>query len=206
MSPIQTILGFWRSASASSPSNIDIEAQTHTTVVSGTHTPLPISLAAPAAAHAYAPTYRNTATNLADDFFGVTRTVRDSRHDDVRMSTPSEEMPPPYLYTSRDEEECLPAYDAPLAEPTTLAQYLFRFGFLLFPFWILGAMILLSPLSAPADFHASKPEAERQMLVSLMRNAEVKWAKRCCYALVCLGVCVGVIVGVVAGVMNSKGL
>ncbi|KZP23497.1 hypothetical protein FIBSPDRAFT_952018 [Athelia psychrophila] len=129
MSPIQTILGFWRSTStsASSSSNIDIEAQTHTTVVSGTHTPLPISLAAPAAAHAYAPASRNTATNPADDFFGVTRTVRDSRHDDVRMSTPSEEMPPPYLYTSRDEEECLPAYDAPLAEPTTLAQYLLRF-------------------------------------------------------------------------------
>lgn len=67
-------------------------------------------------------------------------------------------------------------------------------------------MILLSPLSAPADFHASKPETERQMLVSLMRNAEVKWAKRCCYAMVCLGICAGVVVGVVAGVIHSKGL
>ena len=129
MSPIQTILGFWRSTStASSSSNIDLEAQNTTAMVSGTHTPLPASLAAPAAAHTFAPASRNTASNPVDDFFGVTRTVRDSRHDDARMPTPSEELPPPYLYTSRDEE-CLPAYDAPLAEPTTLAQYLFRFGF-----------------------------------------------------------------------------
>ncbi|KAF7984430.1 hypothetical protein HWV62_14498 [Athelia sp. TMB] len=198
MSPIQTILGFWRSPSnASSSLDTDLEAQNTTVVVSGTHTPLPISLAAPAAAHTFAPTSRNTATNPVDDFFGVTRTVRDSRHDDVRMPAPSEELPPPYLCTSRDEEECLPAYDAPLAEPTTLAQYLFRFGF---------SMILLSPLSAPDDFHATKPEAERQMLVSVMRNAEVRWAKRCCYALVSLGLIVGIVVGVVAGVMNSRGL
>ncbi|KAF7969600.1 hypothetical protein HWV62_26835 [Athelia sp. TMB] len=221
MSPIQTILGFWRSTSAaSSSSNTDLEAQNTITVVSGTHTPLPISLAAPAAAHTFAPTSRNITSNPVDDFFGVTRTVRDSRHDDVRMPTPSEELPPPYLCTSRDEEECLPAYDAPLAEPTTLAQYLFRFGFyteepalivilslaVFFPFWILGAMILLSPLSAPADFHATKPEAERQMLVSLMRNAEIRWAKRCCYALVSLGLIVGTVIGVVEGVMHSRGL
>ncbi|KAF7984445.1 hypothetical protein HWV62_14528 [Athelia sp. TMB] len=129
MSPIQTILGFWRSTStASSSSNTDLEAQNTITVISGTHSPLPISLAAPAATHTFAPTSRNAATNPVDDFFGVTRTVRDSRHDDVRMPTPSEELPPPYLCTSRDEEG-LPAYDAPLAEPTTLAQYLFRFGF-----------------------------------------------------------------------------
>lgn len=128
MSPIQTILGFWRSTAASSSSNIDIEAQTHSTVVSGTHAPLPASLATPAAAHTYAPASYNTATDPVNDFFGVTRTVRDSRHDDVHMVTPSEEMPPPYLSASRDEE-CLPAYDAPLADPTTLAQYLFRFGF-----------------------------------------------------------------------------
>ncbi|KAF7964591.1 hypothetical protein HWV62_5377 [Athelia sp. TMB] len=207
MSPIQTILGFWRSTStASSSSDTDLEAQNTITVVSGTHTPLPITLAAPAAAHTFAPASRNTTSNPVDDFFGVTRTVRDSRHDDVHMPTPSEELPPPYLCASRDEEECLPAYDAPLAEPTTLAQYLFRFGFLFFPFWILGAMILLSPLSAPADFHATKPEAERQMLVSLMRNAEIRWAKRCCYALVCLGLLVGIVVGVVEGVMHSRGL
>ena len=71
------------------------------------------------------------------------------------------------------------------------------------PFWILGVIILISPLSAPADFHANKPESERQELITIMRKAELKWARRCLFALAILLVTIGVIVGIAVGVMSS---
>ena len=54
----------------------------------------------------------------------------------------------------------------------------------MFPlFWVAGALILFSPLSAPADWETSKPELEREELIASMRRAEVKWARRCLAAL-----------------------
>jgi hypothetical protein len=70
-------------------------------------------------------------------------------------------------------------------------------------FWILGVIILLSPLSAPdstdpsSGWLAEKSDEERQFVVSEMRRVEVKWAKRCLWALstlVILGVAVGLAV------------
>ena len=53
----------------------------------------------------------------------------------------------------------------------------------MFPlFWVAGALILLSPLSAP-DWELSKSEIEREELIESMRRTEVKWAKRCLLAL-----------------------
>ena len=72
------------------------------------------------------------------------------------------------------------------------------------PFWILGVIILISPLSAPADFHANKPESERQELITIMRKAELKWARRCLFALAILLVTIGVIVGIAVGVMRGQ--
>ena len=55
----------------------------------------------------------------------------------------------------------------------------------MFPlFWLAGALILLSPLRAPEDWEAGKPEAERAELVASMRRTEVRWARRCLGALV----------------------
>lgn len=68
----------------------------------------------------------------------------------------------------------------------------------------MGAIILLSPLSAPADFHANKPESERQELITIMRKAELKWARRCLFALAILLVAIGAIVGIVLGVMKGQ--
>ncbi|KAJ7510471.1 hypothetical protein B0H11DRAFT_2216263 [Mycena galericulata] len=89
-------------------------------------------------------TVQNT-TNPVDDFFGYTLAssrTRDSRHDlanSPRQSLPL--APPPY-----DEA---PEYTQKPKEPVTLAMYLFKFGFLFPPFWIMGIVILLSPLRAP---------------------------------------------------------
>lgn len=71
------------------------------------------------------------------------------------------------------------------------------------PFWILGAIILLSPLTAPADFEPSKSEDERQQLVHIMRETEVKWAKRCAFALLAFVVLLGLVAGIAVAVMHS---
>ena len=69
----------------------------------------------------------------------------------------------------------------------------------------MGAMILLSPLKAPADFEPSKSEAERQELVQSIRKTELKWAKRSAWALLVLVVSLGIICGVIAAVAESSG-
>ncbi|RPD65680.1 hypothetical protein L226DRAFT_501321 [Lentinus tigrinus ALCF2SS1-7] len=131
-------------------------------------------------------------TDAVDDFFGAPRRAtstttmtgtRESRHDEIRLSThtdgsASETLPPPY--------ECSiepPAYSR-VADQPTLAMYLFKFGFLFPLFWLAGALILLSPLRAPSDWEAAKPDIERAELIESMRRTEVKWARRCLVALV----------------------
>ncbi|KAJ4478562.1 hypothetical protein C8R41DRAFT_799429 [Lentinula lateritia] len=107
------------------------------------------------------------------------------------------------------EQEALPPYiEEPPAytpsgsnEPITLAMYLFKFGFLFPPFWIIGAFILLSPLRQPESTPSSvwlpeKTESEREEIIQKMRQAEVRWAKRCLVALCILLVLV--IVGALA--------
>ncbi|KAJ7056681.1 hypothetical protein C8F01DRAFT_992878 [Mycena amicta] len=131
-------------------------------------------------------------SNPVDDFFASPARTRESRHDQHRLSTAESLAPPPYV-------EC-PEYTLRAPEPVTLAMYLFKFGFLFPPFWILGVVILLSPLRAPpagppsASWLPEKTDAERQMIIERMRTAELKWAKRCLYALITL-ILVGVVVG-----------
>jgi len=138
---------------------------------------------------------RLTSTNPVDDFFGSVS----SRHD-RRISVdvlPAYVEPP--AYTWRD------------TEPITLAMYLFKFGFLFPPFWILGAIFLISPLRPPpsdqAGFPAWLPEkttAERQKIIESLRKVELKWARRCLIALIGL-LLVGVTIGLVAwGVLRAR--
>ncbi|PFH49020.1 hypothetical protein AMATHDRAFT_148596 [Amanita thiersii Skay4041] len=111
--------------------------------------------------------------NMFDDFFGIPVT-RESLHDNSNSY-----FPPPY-------PESLPGYSL-RAEPATLAMYLFKFGFLFPPFWIMGVVILLSPLSAPEEsWLPAKSEEERLSILSEIRKVEVKWAKRCLCALITL--------------------
>ncbi|KAJ6468378.1 hypothetical protein C8R45DRAFT_1055307 [Mycena sanguinolenta] len=126
----------------------------------------------------------HTTTNPVDDFFGysiVSTRTRDSRHD-MRISAADSLEPPPYVEA--------PEYTMHAREPVTLAMYMFKFGFLFPPFWIIGVIILFSPLRAPpaatpaAAWLPEKTDAERQVIIDRMRTAELKWAKRCLYALV----------------------
>jgi hypothetical protein len=77
------------------------------------------------------------------------------------------------------------------------------------PFWIFGIVILLSPLRAPpaatpsAAWLPEKTDAERQVIINRMRTAELKWAKRCLYALVTLLVVAAVISVAVWAVLRS---
>ncbi|TEB26418.1 hypothetical protein FA13DRAFT_1599009, partial [Coprinellus micaceus] len=121
-----------------------------------------------------------------DKFFGYRLATHESRHDRSSVAQAEEALP---AYVEKDYS--LPAYTATY-EPATLAMYLFKFGFLFFPFWIFGAFILLSPLREPPISEASpvwmpeKTEEERRQILEKMRTVEIKWAKRCLYALVAL--------------------
>lgn len=201
---ISSVFGNWRKASISSV-DTDLEAQT----VTGAHAPFTLPTATRAAHSAAAPTrtpqQNGNTTDYMDDFFGITRTraTHESRHDSY--VTPSRismaldgEAPPPYADVTEP-----PAYSSTPAEPVTLAMYLFKFGFLFPPFWVLGAIILLSPLKAPADFEPAKSEDERRELVCIMRDAEVKWAKRSAWALLIFLIVIGIIAGAIIGVLRS---
>ncbi|KAJ6466541.1 hypothetical protein C8R47DRAFT_1153613 [Mycena vitilis] len=148
-------------------------------------TPSAFAVPAPSAAvtHLERSSSVQSTTNPVDDFFGyalASSRTRDSRHD-RRISAADSLAPPPYLEA--------PEYTETAREPDTLAMYLFKFGFLFPPFWIMGVIVLLSPLRAPpaatpsAAWLPEKTDAERQVIINRMRTAELKWAKRCLYAL-----------------------
>ncbi|KAG2123414.1 hypothetical protein DEU56DRAFT_745459 [Suillus clintonianus] len=97
--------------------------------------------------------------------------------------------PPPYL--REGEFEKLPVYTAcPCPgtddEPITLARYLFVYGFFFPIFWIIGIAIFFLPLRPSSDWETGKSAEEKQRLLAEMRVSELKWAKRCLYALVAL--------------------
>jgi hypothetical protein len=69
----------------------------------------------------------------------------------------------------------------------------------------MGVIILLSPLRAPAPANTpgawlpEKTDAERQLIIKRMRTVELKWARRCLYALLAL---IHVIIAIVIGVVT----
>ncbi|KAI0314412.1 hypothetical protein OF83DRAFT_1136946 [Amylostereum chailletii] len=154
--------------------------------------------------------------NAVDIFFGVARSpscgTADSRHDErPAPSSPSDkkEAPPAYLYpvaTTINEmgEEELPTYAQSFgveaarseddAEPITLAQYFFKYGFFCPLLWFLSIFIFMSPLSAPTDWESTKTPAQREHLLRRMRDAEVRWAKRSLFAACTLLALIAIIV------------
>ncbi|KAJ3527659.1 hypothetical protein NM688_g8101 [Phlebia brevispora] len=86
----------------------------------------------------------------------------------------------------------LPSY-ASVAEPPTLAMYLFKFGFLFPLFWLAGVFVLLFPLQAPEGWEPTKTDTEREELLVCLRRTEIKWAKRCLVAFSALTVVVVIV-------------
>ncbi|KAJ6491852.1 hypothetical protein DFH09DRAFT_1338391 [Mycena vulgaris] len=124
----------------------------------------------PSLPHSSFHTSRALHTHPVDDFF---RHVHTSRKQDSR------DVPPPY--------DDLPEYPTTATEPVTLAMYLFRFGFLFPPFWIMGVIILLclcapTPADTPGAWLPEKPAAERMLILERMPTVELKLARRCFYA------------------------
>ncbi|EKM56530.1 uncharacterized protein PHACADRAFT_160057 [Phanerochaete carnosa HHB-10118-sp] len=182
----RTVFGTWISCPANQ--NLDLEAQ----VVIGTYEPGPFVTVA---SHAQ-PTDVKVADPF-DDFFGIARTshgIQDGRHDTRYASYQDDLPPPPYV-----EEVDLHTYNS-VAEPPTLAMYLFKFGFLFPLSWLTGIVILLCPLTPPEHWEPTKTEAGRKELLGLLRRTEIKWAKRCLIAFSVLALVIVALVVVIGGI------
>jgi len=125
--------------------------------------------------------YYSTSQAQADqiaDFFGASR---------------KSHTPPPKSPKSVDGATQLPKSE-PKSEPLTLARCMFFYGFMFPPFWVMGIIILTSKLRPTEDWELGKTEDEKTRLLAEMRIVEVKWAKRCIYALLTLFTIILVIV------------
>ncbi|KAF8896865.1 hypothetical protein CPB84DRAFT_1731520 [Gymnopilus junonius] len=175
------------STSYASTSNLDLEAQRPTP---------PLGALTPAVTHSTWTVQPLHVLDPMDEQFGYTLSssrTHESRHD--RRQSAADVLPP----YAEEAEIPLPGYTLHAPEPMTLAMYLFRFGFLFPPFWLFGAFILCSPLREPRNTSEDTPtwmpektEEERQKIIATIREAELKWAKRCLWALVIFAVLVAV--------------
>ncbi|KAF8438541.1 hypothetical protein L210DRAFT_3403957 [Boletus edulis BED1] len=100
--------------------------------------------------------------------------------------------PPPY---SPDwEGEKLPGYTSSDFEVDTVARHLFKYGFFFPLFWAIGVYFLFSPMRVTADWQPDKTEEEKAKMLTEMKEAEVKWAKRCLWALLSFFVCLVILI------------
>lgn len=123
-------------------------------------------------------------SNAFDSFFG---SIRDrSSFSSTRAPSPTSTLPPPYSPYGTSAAPDVYANQ----EPPTLARFFFLYGFIFFPFWILGILILVSPLRPTPDWEDGKTELEREQLLKLLRSTEKKWGYRCLSAFLVLAVAV----------------
>ncbi|GJJ09623.1 hypothetical protein Clacol_003846 [Clathrus columnatus] len=138
--------------------------------------------------------YSPNNTTVIDEFFDAR-----SNNPATASRTPSLAStldPPPYAPYGHQVLETRPGVYA-VQEPPTLARCFFLYGFIFFPFWILGILVLVSPLRPTPDWEEGKTEHEKEQLLIIIRNTEKKWARRCLYAfstLVILIVLIAIIV------------
>ncbi|KAG8919285.1 hypothetical protein FRC00_011543, partial [Tulasnella sp. 408] len=62
------------------------------------------------------------------------------------------------------------------------------------PFWIIGIAIFFVRMEPTPEAECGKTAAEQADEIALLRKAELKWSKRCAYALLSLIALVGLIV------------
>ncbi|KAG9086091.1 hypothetical protein FRC06_003281 [Ceratobasidium sp. 370] len=142
------------SSAASSQTAMDLPCDSQTPMMAARN-PAPVTQPKPARTARSTP-LPNPAlmVNEIDNFFGAPaspvkkpkpavpkRSSRgeDELYPDAKASSQGTLAPPPYE---------VPAHLAPTPKPTTVARYLFLYGFLFPPFWVIGACILLSPLTS----------------------------------------------------------
>ncbi|KAI6042389.1 hypothetical protein EDC04DRAFT_2512790, partial [Pisolithus marmoratus] len=100
--------------------------------------------------------------------------------------------PPPY---SPDwDGQKLPEYTPSLSETDTVARQLFKYGFFFPLFWAIGVYFIFAPMRVSPDWEQGKTEAEREKILSDLRQTEMKWAKRCLWALLSFFVCMILII------------
>ncbi|TDL27034.1 hypothetical protein BD410DRAFT_783183 [Rickenella mellea] len=97
--------------------------------------------------------------------------------------TPAREAAPPSYASSRTDVESLPPYDG---EYKTITRYMFYYGFLFPPLWLIAVIMLTVPLRPVPEWENTKTAAEQAILLARMRSDELKWGKRCLYALITL--------------------
>jgi len=135
------------------------------------------------------PSTSNPLTPLPSAYHLPGQAQADMMADFFGARTRSTESPP--AYSPHGDTESLPAYSED--GPTSLARYMFMYGFLFPPFWLMGIAILLSPLRTPADWGIDKTEEERATVLKHLRAEEVKWAKKCLWATLVLLVVLGLV-------------
>ncbi|KAF8841040.1 hypothetical protein BDN67DRAFT_1010956 [Paxillus ammoniavirescens] len=117
------------------------------------------------------------------DFFGGRGQRMKSQH----------RVPPPY---SPDwDGEKLPEYSlCPDVEPETVAWHMFKYGFFFPLFWAIGAYFLMSPMRVSEDWRSDRTEEEKEKILHQMRQTELKWAKRCLWALLSFFGCLVILI------------
>ncbi|KAG8753895.1 hypothetical protein FRC14_005642 [Serendipita sp. 396] len=101
--------------------------------------------------------------------------------------------PPPYL-REYDEESRVPGYGEE-QEVHTMARSLFKYGFMFPPFWLLGALILIIPLTPDPSWYSTKSAEQVEAILQAMRVAERRWAWRCAIAFGILLLLIFIVVG-----------
>ncbi|KAI5984770.1 hypothetical protein EDC04DRAFT_1628672 [Pisolithus marmoratus] len=67
--------------------------------------------------------------------------------------------------------------------------------FTVFPlFWAIGVYFMFAPMRVSPDWEQGKTEAEKEKILSDLRQTEMKWAKRCLWALLSFFVCMILII------------
>ncbi|KAI6000050.1 hypothetical protein EDD15DRAFT_2236413 [Pisolithus albus] len=152
--------------------------------------------AAPSASHPR----RQSRDDALTDFFG-------GRGQRVRAQQPQQQRQPrqhrsPPPYSPDWDGEKLPAYAPSSSEPDTVARQLFKYGFFFPLFWAIGVYFMFAPMRVSPDWEQGKTEEEKAKILSDMRQTEMKWAKRCLWALVSFFVCM--ILVIVAVVVSRR--
>lgn len=135
-------------------------------------------------------------------FFGGGRHRSGDEPSRVSMTTNtrSEEGHSPPSYILGSDIETLPSY-ARKEDDALLSRKLFKYGFLFFPLWIIGALVpFVKTFKDKSPENCSKEEQETGCCD--IREAEIRWAKRCGIALA--GLTSIVLIAVVIGVTVSK--